>query len=49
LPRPKLARFAANHDWSAVSSGPASCTVGGAIAMNAGCYGSETWDKLVQC
>jgi UDP-N-acetylmuramate dehydrogenase len=23
-------------------------TVGGAIAMNAGCYGVETWDKLVQ-
>lgn len=46
---PKLARFAANHglvggEFLAGIPG----TVGGAIAMNAGCYGSETWDKLVQ-
>jgi UDP-N-acetylmuramate dehydrogenase len=46
---PKLARFAANHGlvggefWAGIPG-----TVGGAIAMNAGCYGSETWDKLVQ-
>jgi UDP-N-acetylmuramate dehydrogenase len=46
---PKLARYAANHDlvggefWAGIPG-----TVGGAIAMNAGCYGSETWDKLVQ-
>jgi UDP-N-acetylmuramate dehydrogenase len=46
---PKLARFSANHDlvggelWAGIPG-----TVGGAIAMNAGCYGSETWDKLVQ-
>lgn len=46
---PKLARFCANHDlvggefWAGIPG-----TVGGAIAMNAGCYGSETWDKLVQ-
>ena len=46
---PKLARFAANHNlvggefWAGIPG-----TVGGAIAMNAGCYGSETWDKLVQ-
>jgi UDP-N-acetylmuramate dehydrogenase len=46
---PKLARFAANHDlvggefWAGIPG-----TVGGAIAMNAGCYGSETWDRLVQ-
>ena len=46
---PKLARFAANHDlvggefWAGIPG-----TVGGAIAMNAGCYGSETWDALVQ-
>ena len=46
---PRLARFAANHDlvggefWAGIPG-----TVGGAIAMNAGCYGSETWDKLVQ-
>lgn len=46
---PKLARFAARHDlvggefWAGIPG-----TVGGALAMNAGCYGSETWDKLVQ-
>lgn len=46
---PKLARFAANHNlvggefWAGIPG-----TVGGAIAMNAGCYGGETWDKLVQ-
>ncbi len=45
----KLARFAANHDlvggefWAGIPG-----TVGGAIAMNAGCHGSETWDRLVQ-
>jgi len=49
VPAPKLARFAANHNlvggefWAGIPG-----TVGGAIAMNAGCYGSETWDKLVQ-
>jgi UDP-N-acetylmuramate dehydrogenase len=49
VPAPKLARFAANHDlvggefWAGIPG-----TVGGAIAMNAGCYGSETWEKLVQ-
>jgi len=46
---PKLARFAANHNltggefWAGIPG-----TVGGSIAMNAGCYGSETWDRLVQ-
>ncbi|MEW6119286.1 MAG: UDP-N-acetylmuramate dehydrogenase [Pseudomonadota bacterium] len=46
---PKLARFAATHDlvggefWAGIPG-----TVGGAIAMNAGCYGNETWDRLVQ-
>ena len=46
---PKLARFAANNNlvggefWAGIPG-----TVGGAIAMNAGCYGGETWDKLVQ-
>ncbi|MDQ1314666.1 MAG: UDP-N-acetylmuramate dehydrogenase [Pseudomonadota bacterium] len=46
---PKLARFAARHNlvggefWAGIPG-----TVGGAIAMNAGCYGSETWGKLVQ-
>ncbi|MFN3543265.1 MAG: UDP-N-acetylmuramate dehydrogenase [Thiobacillus sp.] len=46
---PKLARFAATHNlvggefWAGIPG-----TVGGAIAMNAGCYGGETWDRLVQ-
>ncbi len=41
---PKLARFAANHDFSGaefLAGVPG--TVGGALAMNAGCYGGETW------
>jgi UDP-N-acetylmuramate dehydrogenase len=42
---PKVARFAATHgligaEFLAGIPG----TVGGALAMNAGCYGSETWD-----
>jgi UDP-N-acetylmuramate dehydrogenase len=42
---PKLARFAATHhlqgaEFMAGIPG----TVGGALAMNAGCYGGETWD-----
>ena len=46
---PKLARFATNHSrtgagWLAGVPG----TVGGALAMNAGCYGSETWE-FVTC
>lgn len=48
---PKLARFAANHgrggaEFLAGIPG----TVGGALAMNAGCYGGETWaivDRVV--
>lgn len=46
---PRLARFAAHHDlvggefWAGIPG-----TVGGAIAMNAGCNGRETWDTLVQ-
>ena len=46
---PKVARFAATHDGVAaefLAGVPG--TIGGALAMNAGCYGSETWDKLVQ-
>ncbi len=42
---PKLARFAANHDFSGaefLAGVPG--TVGGALAMNAGCYGEETWN-----
>jgi len=42
---PKVARFAAMHDLAGaefLSGVPGS--VGGALAMNAGCYGSETWE-----
>ena len=46
---PKVARFAATHhlvgaEFLAGIPG----TVGGALAMNAGCYGSETWDIVQQ-
>ncbi len=42
---PKVARFAARHDMSGaefLAGIPG--TVGGALAMNAGCYGAETWE-----
>jgi len=42
---PKVARFAARHDLAGaefLAGVPG--TVGGALAMNAGCYGAETWD-----
>lgn len=41
---PKVARFAARHDLAGaefLAGIPG--TVGGALAMNAGCYGGETW------
>lgn len=44
---PKLARFAANHDRAGaefLAGIPG--TVGGALAMNAGCYGGETWNVV---
>lgn len=46
---PKLARFAARHalegaEFLAGIPG----TVGGALTMNAGCYGSETWEYVTQ-
>ena len=44
---PKVARFAANHDLrGAEFLAGIPGTVGGALAMNAGCYGSETWDVV---
>ena len=42
---PKVARFAATHALAGaefLAGIPG--TVGGALAMNAGCYGSETWE-----
>jgi UDP-N-acetylmuramate dehydrogenase len=45
LPSPKVARFAALHGLTGaefLAGIPG--TVGGALAMNAGCYGRETWD-----
>jgi UDP-N-acetylmuramate dehydrogenase len=48
VPLPHLARFAAKHgagggEWMCGVPG----TVGGALAMNAGCYGGETWEHVV--
>ncbi|MBI5937942.1 MAG: UDP-N-acetylmuramate dehydrogenase [Betaproteobacteria bacterium] len=48
---PKVARFAANHDLvGAEFLAGIPGTLGGALAMNAGCYGRETWEfvSLVQ-
>jgi UDP-N-acetylmuramate dehydrogenase len=42
---PKVARFAARHNLEGaefLAGIPG--TIGGALAMNAGCYGGETWD-----
>ena len=46
---PKLARFAARHDCAGaefLAGIPG--TVGGALAMNAGCYGGETWARVAK-
>jgi UDP-N-acetylmuramate dehydrogenase len=44
---PKVSRFAATHDLrGAEFLAGVPGTVGGALAMNAGCYGSETWDVV---
>ena len=46
---PKVARFAARHGLTGaefLAGIPG--TVGGALAMNAGCYGAETWDVVAR-
>src|SRR5205823_12070529 len=46
---PKLARFAATHGCAeAEFLAGVPGTVGGALAMNAGCYGGETWRYVVR-
>ena len=46
---PKVARFAAKHGFAGaefLAGIPG--TIGGALAMNAGCYGGETWNHVVR-
>jgi UDP-N-acetylmuramate dehydrogenase len=46
---PKVARFAARHAFAhAEFLAGIPGTVGGALAMNAGCYGGETWDLVAR-
>ena len=46
---PKVARFAARHDLAhAEFLAGIPGTIGGALAMNAGCYGGETWDLVAR-
>ncbi len=48
VPGAKLARYAALHDFHGgefFAGVPG--TLGGMLAMNAGCYGSETWDRVL--
>jgi len=47
IPGAKLARFAAtNNLCGAEFFVGIPGTLGGMLAMNAGCYGSETWQKV---
>jgi UDP-N-acetylenolpyruvoylglucosamine reductase len=49
VPGAKLARFAASHNLcSAEFFAGIPGTLGGMLAMNAGCYGSETWEKVLR-
>ena len=48
VPSPHLARFVAKHGGAGaefLAGVPG--TIGGALAMNAGCYGGETWNHVV--
>jgi UDP-N-acetylenolpyruvoylglucosamine reductase len=45
---PKLARFAAIHGCDGEFFAGIPGTVGGALAMNAGCYGDETWSHVAK-
>ena len=45
VPSPKVARFAALHEVAGAEfMAGIPGTVGGALAMNAGCYGGDAWD-----
>lgn len=45
VPSPKVARFAALHEFAGAEfMAGIPGTVGGALAMNAGCYGGEAWN-----
>jgi UDP-N-acetylmuramate dehydrogenase len=47
VPGAKLARFAATNNWcGAEFFAGIPGTLGGMLTMNAGCYGSETWQKV---
>jgi UDP-N-acetylmuramate dehydrogenase len=47
IPGAKLARFAAKHDLKGAEFfAGIPGTVGGMLAMNAGCYGGETWNVV---
>jgi UDP-N-acetylmuramate dehydrogenase len=49
VPSPKVARLAANNDLEGaefLAGIPG--TVGGALAMNAGCFGTETWSAIAR-
>lgn len=49
VPGAKLARFAALHNLGGAEFfAGIPGTVGGMLAMNAGCYGGETWDRVVR-
>jgi UDP-N-acetylenolpyruvoylglucosamine reductase len=49
VPGAKLARFAASHSLQGAEFfAGIPGTLGGMLAMNAGCYGSETWERVLR-